>query len=150
MTLNNLKTLNDRTSNFSTSNSFSGASTNSLQSDTAQSDFMEAQFVNPGAQYIPNLDEPNLDEPVDTENSFYMYGDTSKSLIVNGLRETRHENLGEILLHCVNDIGIPLGPNDIENVHRIGKFDRTNKPPRPVKLVLKDQTKRDQILIFFI
>ena len=52
------------------------------------------------------------------------------------------------MLHCINDIEIQIGPNDIEKVHRIGKFDRNSKRPRPVKLVLRDQTKRDQILIF--
>ena len=77
-----------------------------------------------------------------------MYGDTTRSLIIDGLCETRHENLGEVLLHCINDIGVYLGPNDIENAFRIGKNDQTRKWPRPIKLILRDQTKRDQIFIF--
>ena len=43
---------------------------------------------------------------------------------------------------------IPITQADIENVYRIGKFDRNRSRPRPVKLVLFDQTVRDQIFLF--
>ena len=39
-------------------------------------------------------------------------------------------------------------PLDIENVFRIGKVDKNRSRPRPVKLVLADQTVRDQIFLF--
>ena len=136
-----LKTLSDTPTEPSDYSSFTpstrtGFSVNSSQSDSTHPDNSEAQYFS------------NLDDSTDENDPFYMYGDTNKSLIVNGLRETRHENLGEVLLHCINDIEIQIGPNDIEKVHRIGKFDRKSKRPRPVKIVLRDQTKRDQILIF--
>ena len=43
---------------------------------------------------------------------------------------------------------IPIIQADIENVYRIGKFDRNRSRPRPVKLVLFEQTVRDQIFLF--
>ena len=60
----------------------------------------------------------------------------------------RHEILCELVSHCNNDIGVPLVLNDIESVYRIGTKLDTCKQPRPVKLILKDQTVRDQIYHF--
>ena len=82
------------------------------------------------------------------DSSFYMYGDTSRSIILDGIREDQNEILRDIANHCINDMGIPITQADIENVFRIGKFDRNRSRPRPVKLVLADQTVRDQIFLF--
>ena len=43
---------------------------------------------------------------------------------------------------------IPITLADIENVFRIGKFDKNRSRPRPIKLVVFDQTVRDQIFFF--
>ena len=51
-------------------------------------------------------------------------------------------------LQCINEIGIPLTPEDIESVYRIGKFSAKRTRPRPVKLTFTDRTKRDQVFIF--
>ena len=48
----------------------------------------------------------------------------------------------------MNDIGIPLNWDDIEDIYRIGKPDKKRKWPRPVKLTLKDPIIRDQIFFF--
>ena len=56
------------------------------------------------------------------------------------------ENLKQILLICINEIGVT--PEDIVNAERIGGFSKNRKWPRPVKITLTDQTKRDQIYIF--
>ena len=77
-----------------------------------------------------------------------MYGDTSKSIILDGLREQRNEMLRNIVRDCINDMGIPITQADIENVFRIGKPDKNRSRPRPVKLVLGDKTVRDQIFLF--
>ena len=47
-----------------------------------------------------------------------------------------------------NDMEIPITLADIENVFRIRKPDRNRSRPTPVKLVLLDQTVRDQIFFF--
>ena len=49
---------------------------------------------------------------------------------------------------CINDMGIPITQANIENIFRIGKPDGNRSRPRPVKLVLTDQTVRDQIYLF--
>ena len=77
-----------------------------------------------------------------------MYGDTTRTLILDGITETPKENLGEISIRCMNDIGIPLNWDDIEDVCRIGRPDKNRKWPRPVKLTLKDPSIRDQIFYF--
>ena len=81
-------------------------------------------------------------------DNLYMFGDVSRSLILDGIRESRQENLHEIVHHCINSIGIPLTMNDIESVVRIGAWTEDRKQPRPVKLILKEQTVRDQIFHF--
>ena len=91
---------------------------------------------------------PNPLNVPDIPNPFYMYGDSTRALIIDGIHETRGENLGEIILHCINDIGVKLAHDDIEEVFRIGKRDTSRQWPRPIKLVLKDQLIRDQIFIF--
>ena len=82
------------------------------------------------------------------QNPLYMYGDTSRTLILDGINETPKDNLFEISIRCMNDIGIPLNWDDIEDVRRIGKPDKNRKWPRPVKLTLKDPSIRDQIFFF--
>ena len=56
----------------------------------------------------------------------------------------------EIVHHCISDIGVRISLNDIESVTRIGVFVDRPQKPRPVKLILKDQTVRDQIFHFKI
>ena len=77
-----------------------------------------------------------------------MYGDTTRTLIVDGIKENAQENLKQIMLRCINEIGVPVTPEDIVNAERIGRFSKNRKWPRPVKITLADQTKRDQIYIF--
>ena len=77
-----------------------------------------------------------------------MYGDTSRSVILDGINEDKNESLRDIVKECLNDIGIPLAQADIENVYRIGKPKKNRSRPRPVKLVLGNQTVRDQIFLF--
>ena len=77
-----------------------------------------------------------------------MYGDTTRTLILDGINEAPKENLYEISIRCMNDIGIPLNWDDIVEVSRIGKPVKNRKWPRPVKLTLKDPAIRDQIFYF--
>ena len=56
-----------------------------------------------------------------------MYGDTTRTFILDGINETPQENLIEISIRCMNDIGIPLTWDDIENVIRIGKPNKNRK-----------------------
>ena len=125
----------------SASNSFSNLSSQSDYSNTPRSTF--------------SMDSGNSQNSCDPENEFhndpedfYMYGDTTKTLIIDGLKETRHENLGEIIFQCITEIGFPLDPSDIIEVIRIGRFSSNRKWPRPVKVTFRDQTKRDQTFIF--
>ena len=78
----------------------------------------------------------------------YMFGDVSCSLILDGIWESRQENLEEIGHHYVNGIGVQLTIDDIESVYRLGTWSEGRRQPRPVKLILRDQTTRDQILHF--
>ena len=103
---------------------------------------------NPQENLARNSCQPNPIDVPNIPNPFYMYGDTSRALIIDGIHETKHENLREIISHCVNEIGVQLAHDDIEDVFRIGKSDTSRQWPRPIKLILKDQTKRDQIFIF--
>ena len=127
-----LKTLSDRIRDTPTPCSFSDNSDDIFQSGNDQGSPQKANC------YTNSCDPGN-------DDSFYMYGDTTRSLIIDGMKETRHENLGEKILHCINDIGVHLAPNDIESVFRIGKNDTNRQWPRPIKLVLKDQTKRARL-----
>ena len=77
------------------------------------------------------------------KEALYMFGDITKTLIIDGIAEKNEEILGEVILKCINEIGITLVPDDIESVYRIGTINPNRKWPRPVKLTLKDQTKRD-------
>ena len=89
-----------------------------------------------------------LNDHVNENDQYYIYGDTTKTVIIDGLVEDKQENLGEIITRCVNEIGIPLTLPDIDNVFRIGRFNPNRDRPRPVKVTLRDRTKRDQIFIF--
>ena len=95
-----------------------------------------------GNSFVNSCD---VDEP---ENLLYMFGDTTRTLILDGLEETPRENLAEIIILCMNDIGVPLTWDDIEDVTRIGRLNKDRKWPRPVKLTLKDHSIRDQIFYF--
>ena len=96
------------------------------------------------SQEIPlNHQRDNLENG----EKFYMYGDTKKTLILDGVQEIE-QNLEELMIRCAREIGIPLTPADIDSSYRIGKYNPKKDRPRPVKITLKDQTKRDQIFIF--
>ena len=51
-----------------------------------------------------------------------------------------------LVLDCVNDIGLNLKPEEIEIVYRIGDPNEKRAWPRPIKCVLYDVLRRDQIL----
>ena len=63
-------------------------------------------------------------------SSFYIYGDTTRGLFLNGIKENAQENLEEIMLHCIKEIGVPVNHNDFVNAERIGKFNENRKWPR--------------------
>ena len=135
----------------STSSSFSNPSSLSGYPSTPPSRLSIYPNISQSTQSAQNSCDPGPDH-INWDNNnpdaFYMYGDTSKTLIVDGVVEARHENLGEIMFQCINEIGIPLKPTDIEEVARIGKFNHGKKWPRPVKVTFRNQTTRDQVLIF--
>ena len=74
--------------------------------------------------------------------------DKNRSLIIDGIVEFPNENLKALSLHFINEMGVKLVPDDIVNVFRLEKPDRSRARPRPVKLVLKDALIRDQIYHF--
>ena len=98
------------------------------------------QNSNPQGSTPPNNGSP--------DSFFYMYGDTTHTLIIDRIKENAQENLKQIMLHCINEIGVPVTPEDIVNVERIGRFSKNRKWPHQVKITLTDETKRDQIYIF--
>ena len=115
-------------------------------SETSSLDSPSSAFSHPtSSRSNPPFPAPPQEEASDP---FYMYGDTSRTLILDGLKETPNENLAEMSIRCMNDIGIPLNWDDIDVVSRIGKPNKNRKWPRPVKLTLKDPSIRDQILFF--
>ena len=134
----NLKSLNERSVNVPPKPLASGHSTGSCSSFPYQPIHHENSLNTSHQENNPELDSDPL----------YMYGDTTRTLILDGINENPNENLGEISIRCMNDIGIPLNWDDIENVIRIGKTNKNRKWPRPVKLTLKDPSVRDQILYF--
>ena len=135
-----LKTESVRAEENSFSNSFSGASSYSdLSSQNSNSNNVRCPC---------SLSSGSAASNVQTVDPLYMYGDTTKTLVIDGIPDRIEENLGEIILRCINEIGITLLPDDIESVYRISNTNPDKKWPRPVKLTLKDQTKRDQIFIF--
>ena len=77
-----------------------------------------------------------------------MFGDTTRTLILDGLPETPNENLGEIIILCMNDIGVPSNWDDIEEILKIGRVNKDRPWPRAVKITLKDHSIRDQIFFF--
>ena len=145
-----LKTLNERVNTSSGSNSRSSCH---LPSDSDSNSSANIPFYpqrNANSSNIDTQGRYNSCDPTlpQDENSFYMYGDTTKSLILDGVREKQNESLRDIAWECIIDIGIPITQADIENVFRIGKPDKNRSRPRPIKLVLRDQTVRDQIFLF--
>ena len=129
------------------SNSNSNSSSNLSSSNLSFVSRYDTGASNLNAQTNFNSCDPDANPP-QIVNSFYMYGDTTKSVILDGIREDQNESLRDIARDCINDIGIPITQADIENVFRIGKPDNSRSRPRPVKLVLGDQTVRDQIFHF--
>ena len=80
--------------------------------------------------------------------TLHMFGDTSKSVIVSRVMEKENENLREVMLHCFNDINLNIEDGDIENVDRIGLYDKNQSWPRPVKILFTSSAARDQVLYF--
>ena len=134
------ETASDTFRTTSASNFFSNSSSPSVSTDTSRENYQTFQNSNPQGSTPPNNGSP--------DSSFYMYGDTTRTLIVDGIKENAQENLKQIMLRCINEMGVPITPEDIVNVERIGRFSRNRKWPRPVKITLIDQTIRDQIYIF--
>ena len=103
------------------------------------------------SSFISNSSSPSVS--TDTSREHYQTFQNSNpqgstpTLIVDGITENAQENLKQIMLRCINEVGVPVTPEDIVNVERIGRFSKNRKWPRPVKITLADQTKRDQIYI---
>ena len=142
--INQLKALSETASDTfrttSASSFFSNSSSPRVSADTSREHNQTFQNSNPQGSNPLNNSSPDC--------SFYMYGDTTRTLIVDGIKENAQENLTQIMLRCINEIGVPVTPEDIVNAERIGRFSKNRKWPRPVKITLTDQTKRDQIYIF--
>ena len=134
------ETASDTFRTTSASSFFSNSSSPSVSTDTSREHYQTFQNSNPQGSTPPNNGSP--------DSSFYMYGDTTRTLIVDGIKENAKENLKQIMFRCINEIGVPVTPEDIVNAERIGRFSKSRKWPRPVKITLSDQTKRDQIYIF--
>ena len=85
-----------------------------------------------------------------TSNLFQDVGgnELDRTLIVNGVRESFRGDLKLVVKDFAREVGCTLTVDDIESVYRIGPFNCKIKAPRPVKLVLKDPVKRDQIFLF--
>ena len=88
---------------------------------------------------VSNVNDPNY---------LYMFGDTSRSIIVDRVAEKMDENLKEIMVACFHDINLDINGVDIEFIERIGTFDKNKRWPRPVKITFRDSTIRDQVLYF--
>ena len=62
---------------------------------------------------------------VEYGENLYMYGDTTKTIIFDGLKELDDENLSETILNCIIDISVQLIPSAacfIRNHHRYGSL----------------------------
>ena len=138
----NLKTLSERTM------ANSAINLPFTQEASSRSTFPNPSTPDSSSSYS-NFSDLNPDSHLETETDpLYMYGDTTRTLILEGINETHRENLGEISIRCMNDIGIPLNWDDIEDVYRIGKSVKNRKWPRPVKLTIKDPSIRNQIFYY--
>ena len=87
-------------------------------------------------------------DSVINEHTLYLFGDTSKALIIDHVRENVNENLTELVLRCFNDTNIDMCDRDLVNVQRIGAFNPRNRRPRPVKVTFQETGARDQVLYF--
>ena len=89
-------------------------------------------------------------EPVSVtnEHSLYLFGDTSKSLIIDNIRESIDEDLMKIILNCFRDINLDIKPHDVANIERIGQYVSEKARPRPVKVTFVEAGTRDQVLYF--
>ena len=106
---------------------------------------------NSSASGASGISQQNFDLPSsDNSGIFQDVGgnDRDRTLIVNGIRESFMGNLKLVVTDFANEIGCKLNIDDIESLYRIGPFNCKIKAPRPVKVVLKDPVKRDQIFYF--
>ena len=71
-----------------------------------------------------------------------------RSLIVNGIRENFMGDLKLVVVDIANGLDSKLNVAKVEAVYRIGPYNCKSKIPRPVKVVLHDPIKRDQIFFF--
>ena len=77
-----------------------------------------------------------------------MAGNIGRSIILSNVRERQGESLKLLVLDCVNNIGLNLKHEEIEIVFQIGDPNKKRAWPRPIKCVLYDELRRDQILYF--
>ena len=87
-------------------------------------------------------------ERPETHEGLNRSSNIDRSIILSNIKEHHGESLKLMVLDCVNDIGLNLKPEDIEMVYRIGDESEKRAWPRPVKCVLYDPLRRDQILYF--
>ena len=85
---------------------------------------------------------------INSEHTLYLFRDTSKTLVIDQIRENVCEDLLQIVLRCFHDMNIDLGPQDIVNVERIGVHEPSRRRPRPVKVTFVETGTRDQIFYF--
>ena len=87
-------------------------------------------------------------ESINSEHTLYLFGDTSKSIVIDHVRENITEELKKLVIRCFHDINIDVSEEDVTNVERIGAYNPKNRRPRPVKVTFKESGVRDQILYF--
>ena len=85
---------------------------------------------------------------VNNEHTIYLFGDTSKTLIIDHIREKVQEDLVKIVLQCFREIHIDLVPADIVKIERIRVHEPNRRRPRPVKVTFAETGTRDQVFYF--
>ena len=81
-------------------------------------------------------------------NTLYLFGDTTKTIIVDKVAEKEGENLRNVIVDCFKDIYLNIEDSDIEYIERIGVYNKNKKWPRPVKVSFYEQAVRDQVLFY--
>ena len=70
----------------------------------------------------------------------------SKCIIIEGVTEDPNFNLYDMAIEMMDEMGITLMYWEINYIERVGKFDPNKKWPRPIKLSLVSDWKRDLLL----
>ena len=63
---------------------------------------------------------------INSEHTLYLFGDTSKSIIIDHVRENITEEFKKLVILCFRDINIDVGEDDVTNVERIGVYNPKN------------------------